>query len=133
MNVRDERGEAMIRQASIVLKTSAWCRLTVLAGVLCCLSGEPAAAQPPRYTPSRPTVSPYLNLLRNDNGTMPNYYSLVRPQLDQQAFDRQATQNSRMNSIAIRKLESLSTNPTGAPTGSGSTFNNLSHYYPRRR
>ena len=39
-----------------------------------------------------PTVSPYLNLFRDERGAteaVPSYYTLVRPQLDQQATFQQ--------------------------------------------
>lgn len=57
---------------------------------------------------SGPTVSPYLNLYRNDRNTnmMSNYYAFVRPQLDQieanrkQAADMQRLQAQLQNAQA---------------------------------
>lgn len=36
-------------------------------------SGEAYGQRPSRYTPSRPTVSPYFNLFRTNTGGLPNY------------------------------------------------------------
>lgn len=91
------------------------------------------AQNPPRYQPQRPTVSPYLNLLRNDTGPLPNYYSLVRPQLNQLAFDRQMMSESRLQSLTIQKLETVTEQRLTGPTGSGSVYGSLSHFYPSKQ
>lgn len=88
----------------------------------------------PRYQPSRPTVSPYLNLLRNDSGAIPNYYSLVRPQQQQIATNqqqqieltRQRQQLESLNNNLLRVQE-----PTIRATGIGSGFQDYSHFFPR--
>ncbi len=87
----------------------------------------------PRYRPQRPTVSPYLNLLRNDNGPVPNYYSLVRPQLNQQAFDNRIASAARLQSLSIQKLEDIAERGATGPTGTGSVYRNLSHFYPAKQ
>ncbi len=72
---------------------------------LCCgLTAGDAAAQLPylqsrsfsRYgrpggigPTSRPTFSPYLNLLRGENSTLFNYYGLVRPEIEFRAANQQ--------------------------------------------
>jgi hypothetical protein len=90
-------------------------------------------AQVRRYEPNRPTVSPYLNLFRNDgfnNRALPNYHSLVRP-LQRQYETNQAQQ--RLLVQQSRTLQQLNTNlenfeqraVTGqlvAPTGQGAWF-----------
>ncbi|MHC4876030.1 MAG: hypothetical protein ACYTGL_05990 [Planctomycetota bacterium] len=38
---------------------------------------------------SRPTFSPYLNLLRGENSTLFNYYGLVRPEIEFRAANQQ--------------------------------------------
>lgn len=47
----------------------------------------PPAAIPPQMQqpPLRPTISPYLNLLRNNVPAYQNYYGLVQPQMQAQA------------------------------------------------
>lgn len=59
-------------------------RVFTFAGIagLVLLASATAHAQPPSMTPyQKPTVSPYLNLLR-PGSTGLNYHTLVRPQLD---------------------------------------------------
>jgi hypothetical protein len=84
-----------------------------------------------------PTVSPYLNLFRNDLSGQSdfNYQTLVRPQLQQQQFNsaiqRQDLQNTRrLQAIAAQ----ADFNPSGAkdqyPTGHQTTYNYLGHYFP---
>ena len=95
-----------------------------------------AQSPPERYQPSRPTVSPYLNLFRNNNGPLPNYYSLVRPQLQQ--IDNQRRQQA-INTQQQTQIQNLNrgllqiSSPQIAPTGGGSTFRNYSHFYPAMR
>jgi len=101
-------------------------------GIVLFLQSRTALGQSiPRYTPQRPTISPYLNLLRTDNGVMPNYYSLVRPQLDQQSFDNRVLLSERSQARAIRQLSEISDAATTGQTGTGSTFRNLSHFQNR--
>lgn len=101
----------------------------------------------------RPTVSPYLNLLRDDlfdavGSGVPAYQTLVRPQLEQQEFmERQAVVNARQrratSSTNQRLNESLSQlysgagfSPYGArnvrPTGHAAVFMNTGQFYPGR-
>ena len=95
----------------------------------------PAVSPPARYQPSRPTVSPYLNLLRRDVGPIPNYYSLVRPQLNQIDLNqRQQVVNQQQAQIQTnaRGVAALKES-TAAPTGTASTYRNYGHYYPSMR
>jgi hypothetical protein len=88
------------------------------------------------YSPA-PTVSPYLNLFREDlDGQSDlNYQTLVRPQLRQQEFnDRVQRENMEM----ARRLQSIGAqsdfNPAGSqsqpPTGHQTVFQYYGHYYP---
>lgn len=101
------------------------------------------AQRPQRYQPSRPTVTPYLNLLRNNNSPLPNYYSLVRPQFNQQALNQQQ-QTVLLNQQ--RQIQGLQAGLLRGPQsqgpvtgnaswfmnpGSRSTFLNTSRYYSR--
>lgn len=105
---------------------------TALIASMLYLSAE-SCAQPPRYRPQRPTVSPYLNLLRNDDAGVPNYYSLVRPQLDQLSYHRSVTKFAQSTDLAIRDLTSIAGKTETGPTGTGGVYNNLSHFYPAKR
>lgn len=88
-------------------------------------------------TPS-PTVSPYMNLFREDfSGESDlNYQTLVRPQLDQQRVNAQV---QRQNMELSRRVQSISAqsnygNPGGSqnqyPTGHPTSFRYYSHFYP---
>ncbi len=93
-----------------------------------CSTSSAAGARPFDDTSRRPSVSPYLNLLNNQNPNVTNYQSLVRPMVNQNRFNAQ--QRS-----AINNLQSApSSSPQGAEnirsTGHQSAFGNYSHYYP---
>jgi hypothetical protein len=75
-----------------------------------------------RYQPSRPTVSPYLNLYRNNVGPLPNYYSLVRPQLNQQTLNDRVLAQQAQQSATLGVLQSQSAQSTVTPTGKRSWF-----------
>jgi hypothetical protein len=88
------------------------------------------------YQPTRPTTSPYLNLLRTDSGPLPNYQSLVRPQLEQQEFNRRASRDIAYNLRQITTLEAAQQAPLRIgeaqvrPTGVFGQFQFYSHYFP---
>jgi hypothetical protein len=75
-----------------------------------------------RYQPSRPTVSPYLNLFRNNVGPLPNYYSLVRPQINQQAFNTQIAAQQAQQKSALNLLQSQPAQQAATPTGKSGWF-----------
>lgn len=85
----------------------------------------------------QPTLSPYLNLLRNDGedvGGAPNYFAFVRPMLDQQQTNRRT--NRQIQGLG-REMQAvnrqLGHQPSEAgmlrPTGHQTVFMNHSHYY----
>jgi hypothetical protein len=86
----------------------------------------------------QPTVSPYMNLFRDDfSGESDlNYQTLVRPMLQQQQFNQQIQQQSTEIS---RRLQSISAqtnfNPQGSttqpPTGHPTVFMYYGHFYPQ--
>jgi hypothetical protein len=88
------------------------------------------------YSPA-PTVSPYLNLFREDlDGQSDlNYQTLVQPQLRQQAINER---QQRENFDLTRRLQSIAAqsdyNPAGStsqpPTGHQTVFMYYGHYYP---
>jgi hypothetical protein len=101
------------------------------------LSGSGMSSKPfSNYSPA-PTVSPYLNLFREDlDGQSDfNYQTLVRPQLQQQAFNERV---QRENFDLNRRLQSIAAqadfNPQGSqnqpPTGHQTVFGYYGHYYP---
>ena len=87
-----------------------------------------------QYQPSSPTMSPYLNLLQTNFGPVPNYFSLVRPQLKQQAFNRQVETNQRSQSLQIQTLsEEVAPAAPISRTGKSGGFMEYLHYYPPAR
>lgn len=82
-----------------------------------------------RGTLTRPPVSPYLNLLRNDARAFPNYQTLVRPQIEQrnltlqQGFELQQMQQEMQYGSYLGPQTQLP--PTGNPAG----FMIFSHFY----
>lgn len=121
-----------------------WMRLpltqALLVGVLLAL-GQECSAQVARYQPQTSTISPYLNLNQFNFGGVPNYYALVRPQLQQQQFNRQQQLLNTSQGRVIYRLQNdvqRGLTPASA-TGSGSWFMapgtqakflDSSHFYP---
>lgn len=92
-------------------------------------------SKPFKNVQQRPTVSPYLNLVRDDNGAAANYQTLVRPQMEQIDFNRQ--QQTRLDRLD-RQFQSFR-NENAYPiqgseqlreTGHSTRFMNRSHFYP---
>jgi hypothetical protein len=89
-----------------------------------------AGAQSVRYEPSRPTVSPYLNLFREQTGVIPNYQSLVRPFQRQIEINEQQRQIDAQRGAAISRLQAelyelqleQASKATVAPTGKSGWF-----------
>jgi hypothetical protein len=80
--------------------------------------------------PVGPTVSPYLNLLQNNNQLNPvtSYQSLVRPLVDQgDAIRRQGNSINQLQQRVNANTSALSA--PGRGTGHTTFFMNYSHYY----
>ena len=81
----------------------------LLACAVVCLGmviATPSRAQELRYEPSTPTISPYLNLFRDRTSAVPNYYSLVRPQLLQIEQDKAQRRINQQNAASANRLQS---------------------------
>jgi hypothetical protein len=83
-----------------------------------------------------PTVSPYLNLDRGDNtgSDIANYQTLVRPQLEQQAFNRQQQHEMQQLNRRFRQFQAeLPTATAGSDdirsTGHQVRFLNYLHFF----
>jgi hypothetical protein len=99
----------------------------------------PAAPEKPFYQarPFASGVSPYMGLFRNDTagGTIDNYSSLVRPQLDQRSMNQQFNldiygldRNARLQQAALRNRY---VNPRAAESvGTPQFYQNFGNYYP---
>jgi hypothetical protein len=102
--------------------------------------GSFSGSKPFSNVTATPTVSPYLNLFREDMGGNDdlNYQTLVRPQLEQQ---RTNALLQRQNQELSRRVQTISAQrdfaPTGAqnqyPTGHPTVFNYHGRYYPAMR
>lgn len=85
------------------------------------------------------TISPYLNLLRDDSeDALPSYFSLVRPQIQQQQINRQQElQLNRLSTDFQQLQQQLAIPPTGdpvlRPTGHPVQFLNTLQYFPVRK
>ena len=84
-----------------------------------------------------PTISPYLNLFREDLDGISdlNYQTLVRPQLQQQEINQNLQRQQQEISGRVQQLVAQPAfNPQGSqsqfPTGHQTLFRNHSHYYP---
>jgi hypothetical protein len=88
-----------------------WRSLAIVAGCFVLSPGVASTAQAQqRYTPNTPTVSPYLNLFQNNRGVggntaIPNYYSLVRPQVQQQQTNRLQQRTIQQQAQTIGQLQ----------------------------
>ncbi len=84
---------------------------------------------------SEPTVSPYLNLYRQDgNQAAPNYYAFVRPQ--QQQLEQNRQQSAQLQVLERRLQQASYASPAGGGrvvNAVGSTgaarYGDTSHYY----
>jgi hypothetical protein len=104
------------------MQTRLTCILLSFIAVLA-LAVAPVQAQGARrYQPSRPTVSPYMNLFRNNVGPLPNYYSLVRPQINQLAVNNQVATQQAQQSASLNMLQSQTAKQAATPTGKNSWF-----------
>lgn len=88
------------------------------------------------------SVSPYLGLGGGRTSTVNNYYSLVRPQMQQQRQNErlrnaQVRQQQQLQAATARSPFSYGNRLEGAqdlmPTGHGASFLNFFGYYPQPR
>jgi hypothetical protein len=74
---------------------------------------------------SRPTVSPYVNLLRGGSAGI-NYYGIVRPELETRSSIQQLQRQVGQTQAEVTQA----TTPSGLPTtGHPTVFFNYSHYF----
>ena len=130
-----------MRQGARTRSAPSWVILLFVVGGLTAITTSATAQFPQRrYQPQTATISPYLNLLRVNPSGLPNYYSLVRPQLEFDSFRRQQTVAVQQQQLALDALQSNAAQtdrfirPTGThgrffDTGSTAGFMSPSHYY----
>ncbi len=100
-----------------------------------------STSQVPRYTPSTPTTSPYLNLLNRNGSAATNYYGLIRPLQNQQSVNEAQSQAVSSQEQQIKNVkdqqeafEQPKVKPTGTAgwfkqDGTNPQFQQASHYY----
>jgi hypothetical protein len=109
---------------------------SVAAFFLLFLSASSAFAQIPRYRPpGGPTMPRALDYFRRDVGVLDPYNTFVAPrrQLDRnlQTLQQQEEYNARRTQQELSQINTQMRQSTAAPTGTGATFMNYSHYFPR--
>lgn len=129
-----------IRRMQATLATSHVLSAVLVVGLTVFLGNDSLAQaqRVPRYTPATPTLSPYLGLLRNNNGAIPNYFAFVRPIQRQQQINQQAAVQLQKQALEIERTQEefnqLEVGATGKGawfynTGTRNQFNQRSHYY----
>jgi hypothetical protein len=124
----------------MAIERKSWLCNRVLVGCFVLAAATAATAgtaHAQRYEPSRPTVSPYLNLFQNNrigrsNSALPNYYSFVRPlqqqqqtnQIQQQLLQQQGGTIGHLQGNVQLLQKQLQAGPLVAPTGHSSWFDN---------
>jgi hypothetical protein len=94
-----------------------------------------------RYrSPYGPTLSPYLDYFRRDTGALDPYNAFIRPRRQLENELGQMVQQERAENTRLQQQIQGIRAESAAPTGTGATFLNYSHYYraqpsaaPRRR
>jgi hypothetical protein len=105
------------------------------------LTGRPLQ-KPFSSSGGRPSVSPYLGLSAPFSSTAEQYYTQVRPQLQQQRVNQQLAQRNaqmqhQLNAVAAQSSAATTANEGLVPTGHVAAFMNYGGYYtpvdqPRR-
>jgi hypothetical protein len=86
---------------------------------------------------SGPTITPYLDYFRQDNGQLTPYHNFVQPKFqlreNQQQVDGFMRQEMTRGANLQREVNQLQQlrQSTARPTGSGATYMNYSHFYPQ--
>jgi hypothetical protein len=86
----------------------AWLLAALAVSLHVAFASPASEAQVRRYEPSRPTVSPYLNLFRNDdfdNRFVPNYHTLVRPLQQQYDTNQRQQRLLQQQNRSLQQLE----------------------------
>ena len=114
--------------------------LAVLAVLALTAAVQAQTRRPTRYTPARPTTSPYLTLFNDAGGPVSTYFGVVRPQQRFAQVAQRQNQELRYQQQRINELSQGVTQEQLAPTGRGawfgvgsqrSVYRDTSHYYFR--
>jgi len=95
--------------------------------------GQPALAQYPRYSryqsPAGPTMPRELDYFRRDVGVLDPYNTFVAPRRRLEQNLREMDLQERADVQRTQRSLSQIRQSLAAPTGTGATFMNHSHYY----
>ena len=92
------------------------------------LSG--GVAKPFNYTTAGPTITPYLNLFRDeDQRAAPNYYTFVRPLQEQAAANRAQQMQFQQLQRQIQQTASPAGSVSRGSVAGGARYGDTSHYY----
>lgn len=89
--------------------------------------------QPPPFlgATNKPKLSPYLDLLRNDDSALSPYHSFVLPRREiAQRQAMQAIELRRLDYEATRRSPSKTATTPRFTTGRGGTFQSTLHFFP---
>ena len=94
-----------------------------------------ARGKPFQSVPSQPVVSPYLNMYRgnSDSNNLPNYFTLVRPQLQQQEANRQQAAELQKLRGQLQNMSSGSGAPTSASMTTHAHYMDTAQFYKGMR
>lgn len=105
-----------------------------LTAIIAAMASGPTIARAQGYRPpAGPTITPYLDYYNVPiSPLLDNYYTYARPRAELRSYlNRQdmaiSQQSQRLNQLGNQMSQMT---PAAAPTGTGSTFFNHSHYYP---
>lgn len=110
-------------------------RLTSASAVLVLIlaASSSAFAQFPRYTPpGGPTMPRALDYFRRDVGVLDPYNTFIAPGRQMESNFRELQAREAYNTRQLQQEITQLRRSTAAPTGTGGTFMNYSHYYPNR-
>ena len=81
--------------------------------------------------PASPTLSPYLNLLRNDNSQLSPYHTFVLPQrqIIQQQLQTTGDVSRLQREVSRSSRLSQPGYPSRRPTGNAASFQSYLHFY----
>lgn len=87
--------------------------------------------QQKQLTPVSPTLSPYLDLLRNDNSQLSPYHSFVLPrrQIVQQQLQTTGEVQRLQREFGLSSRPSQPTYQSRRPTGNAASFQSYLHFY----
>ena len=88
------------------------------------------------YTPVRGPISPWMDIFQREPGTLGNYHSYVKPEIQLQRTVDQQNNDLTRNALGIQSLGQQMGDAQKEsqvhPTGAGSVFMDYSHYYPTK-